>query len=222
MVKIFAHRGYDINGIEENTIKSLDLAYQNNFSGIEFDIHYINNKLVITHDDPNLQNISDFDVFHEFLKYGNSLLYWLDFKNLQNLDRQSLKSSLEMLKRGIQDRDCNIDKFYFAPYITDINVAESIYNAIREVFSVDVQIMAVCDNIKKEQYEEYNQWLISQSISNLSIRYDLIDQDLIDILQKVEIFAWTVNEKHTADQLVDRFKIANFTTDNITPKMIGQ
>lgn len=50
-MKKIAHRGYTTSFIKENTIEAFDNAINNDFSGIEFDIHATKDgKLVVIHD----------------------------------------------------------------------------------------------------------------------------------------------------------------------------
>ena len=222
MIKIFAHRGYNIDGTRENSVKALDLAFKNNFAGIEFDLHYINNQWIVIHDAPDPENLQNLDKFDEFLKYQNNMLYWLDFKNLQDLGQEDLQKALLALKNSITKSRCNLEQFYFAPFITDFNKAEKIYKKIRAIISEDAKIMAVCNEIEPSEYKNYYLRLVSQNIQYLSIKHNFITKDLIEIFQNIDLFAWTVNDLSDARKFVQEFGIENFTTDNITAKKFSE
>ena len=220
MVKIFAHRGFADKKDQQNTMSAIDNAYKTGFDGVEIDIHYLNDSLLMTHDPVPEEQEKNLDNFDQFLKYQNKMLYWLDFKNLQDLDNTDLEQALMKVKLDIQNNNCNLDNFYFAPYITDYKVAQRIFNKINEVFDHRARLVFVVDDIKKDQYQELSQFLRKMRIGNISIKHDLINEDFISIFHDKNLFAWTVNEIAIANELVIKYKIANFTTDNILPNQI--
>lgn len=222
MIKIFAHRGYSIDNIRENSVKALDLAVDNNFSGIEIDLHFVDNQWIAVHDSPDLKNLRNLDNLDEFLRYQDKLLYWLDFKNLQDLGEEDLQKALLALKNSIKDSGCNLKQFYFAPFITNLNIAEKIYNKIRTIISPDAKIMAVCNKIDPAEYESYYSRLVNQNIEYLSIKHHLINVELIAIFQNIDIFAWAVNDLSDAKRLTQEFGLENFTTDDITVKKFNE
>ncbi len=220
MVKIFAHRGFAEKKDQQNTILAIDNAYKMGFDGVEIDIHYLNGSLLMTHDPVPKGQEKNLDNFDQFLKYQNKMLYWLDFKNLQDLDNIGLEQALTKVKLDIQNNNCNLENFYFAPYITDYKVAQRIFNKINEVFAYQAQLTFVVDDIKKDQYQELSQFLSKMRIENISIEHNLINEDFMSIFHDKNLFTWTVNEIAIAKELVAKYKIANFTTDNILPNQI--
>lgn len=221
MKKIFAHRGYHTGNIAENSLKSLDEAVLHGFHGIEIDIHYTEGKLIISHDIPEPDDLEYLPKFHQFLKYKDKMLYWLDFKNLQTLKQDELEDAVKMVSEAIKASDCNLDQFYFAPYVTNLAAAKPIYDKIREVFSEKVKIMAVCDEIEPEKYQEFQQNLLNHNIKFLSIKYDLINQDLIESLSGIELFAWTVNDLALMLNLSGKLGVKNFASDTVVPKKMS-
>ena len=220
MVKIFAHRGFADAKDQQNTMSAIDNAYKTGFDGVEIDIHYLNDSLLMTHDPVPEEQEKNLNSFDQFLKYRNEILYWLDFKNLQDLESINLDQALTKVKLDIQNNNCNLENFYFAPYITDYKVAQRIFNKINEVFNYQAQLTFVVDDIKKDQYQELLQFLNKMRIGNISVKYDLINEDFMTIFHDKNLFAWTVNEITIAKELVAKYKIANFTTDNILPNQI--
>ncbi len=209
MIKLFSHRGLVSQGIKQNSIASLNNAYKSGFRAIEFDIWFLNNKLLLKHDKPKDGEI--LPEFKEFLLYKNDLQYWLDFKNL---DGSNAKSALLEVKKHLNANQINMEKVYFAPFITDYIAAIEIFNIIRDVFG-DVKIMAVCEKLEHENdLILLSKFLIQNQIKHLSIFHQLLNQRVCDILLGIEIFAWTVNDKNRFEEL-KKLGIKNFATDII-------
>ena len=82
MVKLFAHRGFVTENISQNSIASLKQAYDFNFRAVEFDIWFLDEKLVLKHDQPLEKEINNLPKFRDYFSFKNELTYWMDFKNL--------------------------------------------------------------------------------------------------------------------------------------------
>ena len=72
MLKIFAHRGFvgncdQQNYIQQNSLASLKNAYDSGFRAIEFDIWFYNSQLILSHDQPQLDNCKNLAHFNDFL-----------------------------------------------------------------------------------------------------------------------------------------------------------
>lgn len=222
MVKVFAHRGFADKKDQQNTIFAIDNACKMGFDGVEVDIHYLNGSLLMTHDQVPKGHEKNLNNFDQFLKHQNKILYWLDFKNLQGLDNADLSKAIIKVKLDIQNNKCNLENFYFAPYVTDYKVAQRIFNKINEVFSYEAQLIFVVDDIKKNDIQELSQFLTKMRIKNISIKYNLINKEFTSIFHDKNLFAWTINEVVIANELIAKYKIANFTTDNILPNQISK
>lgn len=216
MIKIFAHRGYVIKGIAQNSIESLKAAYENNFVGVEFDVWFVENKLVLSHDQPSLNAISSLPKFSDYFIYGNKIKYWIDFKNLNiaNVDK-----ALLAVKKEVEEFAISKKNIYFAPFIEDLNEAIFIYDKIRVIFGEDAQIMAVCVKIEDGDMLKYYKKLRENNIKFLSILHKNINKNFVDIFKEIEIFAWTVNDVARLREL-EALGVKNCTSDIITPSEI--
>ncbi len=235
LINLFAHRGLVLkdkdnkkNATSENSISSLHQAYSFGFRNIEFDIWYCGNvdKLIIKHNQPTKQDLNAYNnlkysskkaklpQFIDYLEYGNKVIYWCDFKNI---DKNNVNNALAMLKGDIVRKNINFSNFYFAPFITEYKLACEICQDFRKVFGEKVNFVAVCENFETDcEKELLKNFLIDQKIGFLSINHKLIDQQLLNFLPKVEIFAWTVNNKSRIIELLS-MGIRNFATDKILP-----
>ncbi len=212
MIKIFAHRGFVANGAKENSINSLNEAYKNHFLGIEFDIWFVENQLYIHHDQPQKEDLATIPTLKDYLVYGNHFEYWMDFKNL---DEHNASAAIELAKKEIMAAKIDPKKIYFAPFITNFDEAILVYKKIIKAFEA-AQIMAVCEDIKKEELVLYHQNLQKNHIRFLSIRHVFVDEEFIKIFNGITLFAWTVNDLERLGQL-EKIGVKNLTSDKIKP-----
>jgi len=192
MVKLFAHRGFVKAGIAQNSIASLKQAHKSGFKAVEFDIWFLEGKLFLKHDHPKKNELKILPNLSDYFSYKNEFCYWLDFKNL---DEKNAGAALKIVKKEIDEVSLDMDKIYFAPFITDYKIAKKVFEKILKIFGNKVQIVAVCEELKTAQdIKNLHDFLTKNKIKFLSIFHELIDKTFIKIFPKIEIFAWTVND----------------------------
>jgi len=215
-IKIFSHRGFLENNseiIEQNSVKSLENALKNSFEAIEFDIWFLNNKFILSHDEP--QNIESLATIDDYFNYKNELNYWLDFKNL---DQNNSKNAIKELKLKVSQYNISKNNLHFAPYNTNYKEAQLILNEIRNEFGIDANFLAICDDVAQKQ--DLIDFITKNNVKHLSINYKILlqDENFLTFLLKnnIEIFAWTVNDVKNYKLLLDK-NIKNFASDiNLT------
>lgn len=217
MIKIFAHRGYVINDFAQNSIESLKAAFDNGFSGIEYDVWFLNGELIIAHDKPE-SGFASLSKFKDFFLFGNKIKYWIDFKNL---DETNADQVLALVKKEILIAKIDLKNIYFAPFIEKLNDAISVYAKIRDFFGQGAQIVALCVEIPGESATRYYQDLKKNDVKFLSIMHKNIDQNFMKVFHDVEIFAWTVNDLQRIAEL-EKLGVKNCASDKITPKNYEQ
>jgi len=89
--EFWSHRGLVPNGAQENTIVAFEFAIENNVSGIELDVFWIDslNELVLMHHYDSSFSLRPYTTFTKALtRFQDSAKYWLDLKNLnrQNVE----------------------------------------------------------------------------------------------------------------------------------------
>ena len=216
MIKLFAHRGFAIKKSDQNTIASLKNAILANFKAIEFDIWFFEEKLVLKHDKPEINELNNLPLLKDYFIYGNDLDYWLDFKNL---DEENVNLALSLVKKEIDLAKINLEKIYFAPFITDYEKSIKIFSAIRNLFGEKANLVAVCEELENsEDIKKLQEFLNNNKVKFLSIFHELLDQNFVKKLDKIEFFAWTVNDLARISEL-NKLGVRNFATDNITPKI---
>lgn len=209
MIKLFAHRGYVENNIKQNSIASLKNAFKNGYKAIEFDVWFLENKLILSHDKP--KKTDDFSIvrFKDYLLYQNQIEYWVDFKNLDEIN--TLKA-LEILAQDISNAKINMNQFYFAPYITNYELLQKITKKFNNFFTSKPNLVAVCD--EKSQINEAIDLIDLDIVSFLSIKFDLIDENLLSRIDGKKILAWTINDIKIINDLY-QMGVDKFATDKI-------
>lgn len=212
MTKIFAHRGFVGDNIPQNSIASLKNAYLNNFDGVEFDIWFFNGELILKHDQPIFTELNSLPRFCNYFLYQNKIEYWMDFKNL---DESNVDEVLKLLKKDLENID--LDKVYFAPFITDYKIAGKIFEKIRNVFGDKTKVMAVCERLEnQDKINNLRKFLSDNWVSHLSILHKLIDKKFMELFADVKIFAWTVNDVKEFERL-ENIGVGNFASDKLNP-----
>ncbi|WP_045389638.1 glycerophosphodiester phosphodiesterase family protein [Vibrio rotiferianus] len=94
--EVWAHRGLTTRA-EENTIPALNEALKAGAKGIEIDVFYdvAQQRFLVKHD-PEPKEI-ELTLEWVFVTFGGSTQYWLDFKNLSQLDLDERNSALDHL-----------------------------------------------------------------------------------------------------------------------------
>jgi len=212
MINLFAHRGFwSDNYSKQNSIASLKAAHKNKFSGIEFDVWFFEENLVLKHDQPEPQKL--LPKFGDYFVFENDFKYWIDFKNL---DKANASKVFALVKKELEHLKIDFKNIYIAPFITNYELAQNIYDIAKEIFAEKLNFAAVVENEK--EIENLLKFLRKNNIKFLSIFYKLIDENLLEKLSDIELFAWTVNDLEQLD-ILEKKGIKNFITDKITPQI---
>ncbi len=209
-IKIFSHRGSVSKKSEENRVESFKNAYKKGLRGIEFDVWYLKSQLVLKHNRPsNLKNLDHLEDL--FANFKNDVEYWLDFKNLNS---RNCDLAIKKTKAIIEKNKIELKNLYFAPFITNLKKAAIVYQAIRKYFGNQIKIVAVIEKLSPRNYQKFYQELKNLDIYGLSIQYKNINPEFRTVFSDIKIFAWTVNDKKTAD-LLEKIGIENIASDNL-------
>ncbi|MBM3579266.1 MAG: glycerophosphodiester phosphodiesterase [Alphaproteobacteria bacterium] len=204
----FAHRGLVTKDSPENSVTSLTAAYKAGFRGVEFDLWFLDGKFVVKHDEPKGEELPS---LRDFLRFGNEMTYWLDFKNL---DESNANKAFELTKQEISRAKIDFSKIYFAPFITDYSLAEKVKNILGKNF----QFVAFC--INKAQIPALENFYQKNQIKFLSVFHELIDADFIKKFSGAEIFAWSVNDLERLKKLA-ALGVNNFATNTHYTKIFS-
>jgi len=209
MIKLFAHRGFVENNMKQNSIASLKNAVSKGFKAIEFDIWWLDGEFFIKHDKPSEKERFLLPRLQDFFIYENQLEYWLDFKNL---DQNNIDEALKKLNADLVLRKINLDRIFFAPYITDYKLTSIISTKFRHFFSQKIKFVGVCDN--KSFRQELVDMIDLELIDFISINYTLIDDNFLKKILPSKLLAWTINDINKINDLY-MLGIDKFATDKV-------
>ncbi|MFM7557548.1 MAG: glycerophosphodiester phosphodiesterase [Alphaproteobacteria bacterium] len=210
---LYAHRGLHNAKIPENSIQSLDNAYNNFFTAIEFDIWLNENSLIICHNRPKKSTESSYPSLKNFLKYQNHFHYWLDFKNI---DLENINQILDLVTNDLKTSKIDLQKIIFAPYINDYDLALKILAKFKNHFGEkNCNFALICD--ETSNINEVERVFAENEVDFLSIYHQLITPELLQKIAPEKILAWTVNEEKILQNLCN-LGVKNFATDKILPK----
>ncbi|PKF80114.1 hypothetical protein CW749_10545 [Vibrio sp. vnigr-6D03] len=97
--EVWAHRGLTKDAAD-NTLGAFSAALKAGAKGLEVDVFYDikTDQFHVRHDPkPSLDEGKELTLAQVFSAFGSSTQYWLDFKNLVDLDNQSRQSALQHL-----------------------------------------------------------------------------------------------------------------------------
>ena len=209
MIKLFAHRGFVENNMKQNSIASLKNAVAKGFKAIEFDIWWVDGEFFIKHDKPNKKEEFSLPRLQDYLYYKNELEYWFDFKNI---DQNNVGDALKKLKADLILKEIDLNKIFFAPYITDYDLAIKISLKFRNFFSQKINFVGVCDN--ELGVQEIVDMVNMELIDFVSINHALINAELLKKIKSTKLLAWTVND---IKQINDFYMLGvdKFATDKV-------
>ena len=209
MIKLFAHRGFVENNMKQNSIASLNNASTKGFGGVEFDIWWIDGEFFVKHDKPTEKEQFLLPRLQDYLVHKNKLEYWIDFKNL---DEKNIDNALKKLKEDLILKEIDLNKVFFAPYITDYSLASKISLKFRNFFSQKINFVGVCD--KHKQCREAVDMVDIGLIDFISIDHTLINKDFLKKIQPSKLLAWTVNDANEINDLY-LLGVDKFATDKV-------
>ncbi len=209
MIKLFAHRGLVENNMKQNSIASLKNAFEKGFKGVEFDIWWIDGEFFVKHDKPAGKELFLLPRLQDYLVHKNELEYWIDFKNL---DEKNIDNALKKLKEVLILKEIDLNKVFFAPYISDYILTGKISLKFRNFFAQKINFVGVCD--EEAQCQGAVDMIDIGVIDFISINYKLINKDFLKKIQPSKLLAWTVNDINEVNDLY-MVGVEKFATDKV-------
>ena len=209
MIKLFAHRGLVENNMKQNSIASLKNAFEKGFKGVEFDIWWIDGEFFVKHDKPAGKELFLLPRLQDYLVHKNELEYWIDFKNL---DEKNIDNALKKLKEVLILKEIDLNKVFFAPYISDYILTGKISLKFRNFFAQKINFVGVCD--EEAQCQGAVDMIDIGVIDFISINYKLINNDFLKKIQPSKLLAWTVNDVNEINDLY-MVGVEKFATDKV-------
>ena len=211
--KVWAHRGYYENTLfKPNSIESFHNAKENNARGTELDVFYDvkYQKFVVSHNFPYQKH--DYKVLFldsVFVKFGNQFKYWLDFKNLRNLNEEkAIESCVELenllIKTKVEKHNILIESQSL--YNLNFYTMKGFYTSwwIRPIKS---KYKSIVTNYK------YKIYYVLGKYSSLSMPYNKFNTNFENSMNNIPINLFTVNEEVLFEDYLKNKKIKIILTD---------
>ena len=135
--------------------------------------------------------------------------YWIDFKNL---DEKNIDNALKKLKEVLILKEIDLNKVFFAPYISDYILTGKISLKFRNFFAQKINFVGVCD--EEAQCQGAVDMIDIGVIDFISINYKLINKDFLKKIQPSKLLAWTVNDVNEINDLY-MVGVEKFATDKV-------
>lgn len=206
---IFAHRGLVTKNSLENSIASLEAAYQAGFRNIEFDLWFLNGVILVKHNKPEGE---DLPTLGDYLRLGNEMTYWLDCKNL---DGSNAKDALELIFYEIKKAKINLEQIFLATFALD----DEVLTQARRIFGKDVKFIFACG--ESDKIGELEKFCAQNQVKFISIFHEFIDADFVKKFSNQEIFAWTVNDFKRLKEL-EALGIKYFASDHLPSSSLNR
>ncbi|MBU6140906.1 MAG: glycerophosphodiester phosphodiesterase [Proteobacteria bacterium] len=201
---IFAHRGLVTKNSPENSIASLHAAYKSGFRAIEFDLWFVNEEILIKHDQPSNETLPNLG---DYFYFGEEMTYWLDFKNMNEVNAKKI---FELVLVEIKKAKIGLDKIFLVPFELNYELTKYFQMLARDVFGDSVQFAAVCEEEKNILLLE--EFCAQERVGFLSVFHGLINANFVAKFSRQKIFAWTVNDLKRVAEL-EKLGVKNFATD---------
>jgi glycerophosphoryl diester phosphodiesterase len=213
--KVWAHRGFFRDGLEENSIDSFKKAFDLGAVGTELDIFYDLDLdgYIVSHDYPyNLKNGRTLKLKDVLEKVGKRGYFWLDFKNLEVLSKKDAqKATLRMLDL--------LEKYN----LTDKAIIEStnpINLSILSKSGLYTSYWVMPETTREENFFKFWRdiykmkfFFIYGNFSALSMNHYRFSENIERIFANIPVHLFTVNDKKRVKELVRKKNVKVILTD---------
>ncbi len=227
--RLQAHRGYWVDGLDQNSLAGIQKAFQKKYQMVEIDVRLTKDQQVILFHDAAYEQYSIRQTSLEKLKSLRAvdtleqILQWFSQQPDKNLKLNIEIKSLHMFNGILEKRVVAlVEKYRLKPQIliSSFNpfslmririLDRSIYRALIQTFEVS----------------PLNNWFIRNRVLNflcrpnaLHLRHeDWNEKEFAKIFAKVPVVLWTLNDLQK--YLVVKEKVAGVISDTITPEELA-
>jgi len=214
-LKVWAHRGFFKEGLEENSIESITKAFDLGAAGTELDVFYDLNldEYIVSHDYPyNLKKGRILKLKDVLKKVGKRGYFWLDFKNLEVLSKENAqKATLRMLDL--------LEKFKLTGKAiveskNPINLSIVSRSGLHTSYWVTPETSTE-ENFFKFWHDIYKikLFFIYGNFSALSMNHYRFSEDIERRFANIPVHLFTVNDKKRVKELVRKKNVKVILTD---------
>lgn len=210
--KTWAHAGYyEKTDYSPNSIESISNAFKNGAVGSEIDVFYDveSGDYIVSHNFPYLKPNGEILVLDSiFSKFGNSNYYWLDYKNLKELNEDETLLSIKRLNEILETNE--IDKNRILIESTDLNNLK--YFTARTFYTswwINPSESNSTSFIRNYRYKWY---YLTGKFSSLSMSYNYYAR-IEKTVHSIPINLWTINDKNTYKKIINADEVKIILTD---------
>ncbi|APG60116.1 hypothetical protein [Christiangramia salexigens] len=210
--KAWSHSGYYNNSeYKANTIESFTNALNNNATGVELDVFYDNDmkKYIVAHDYPySTQYGKHLFLDSVFATFGNSFKYWLDFKNLKDLNEEDVLDSQLILNNYLKIKRIEKENLLIeSTHLENLShFTEAGFYTSWWILPYKSRYRSILRNYK------YKFYYLLGKYSSLSMPYSYyprVEQEM----NKIPVNLWTINDKEVFLKTVKKPQVKIILTD---------
>lgn len=224
--KVWAHRGFFKEGLQQNSIESFIKAFNLGAKGTELDIFYDlkTNIYIVSHDYPyNKINGRILKLEEVFRKVGHRGHFWLDFKNLAYLSKKDAKKAVSRLYDMLGEY--NLREKIIVESINPINLAivskSNLYTSYWITPRTDVSESLFWFDVYR-----YKVMCLYGDFSAISMNYNRFNVKIDEIFSNIPIHLFTLNDNKILMKLLNKKNIniiltdeKNYYLENSCPKL---
>jgi hypothetical protein len=220
--KIWSARGvYGNDGIEQNSLRSLQQGFDAGALGVEVDLHYDveMKKFIISHDYPTRGESGELIYTQKegklltleevFAKFSQKYYFWMDYKNLGKISSQETKEAIARLLEITQKNSLR-ERIYIEG-THPLKLAEYTDAGFKTIF--DIQPLPQSSFTTKVVLELYKAFYARGGFTVLGMHYGKLDNPtygdkMKEILGDIPVFLYHVpDDRELLDRLIDNDQI---------------
>lgn len=193
--KAWSHAGYfQDKAYQANSMQSFTNAKKNNAEGLELDVIYDKElrKYIVSHDYPyKSYNGKLLFLDSVFATYGNNFKYWLDFKNLKDMNEEEVITSQLLLKKMLSTENICIENILVESTNLDnlSHFTKSGYYTSWWILPYKSRYRSIARNYK------YKFYYLLGKYSSLSMPYNYYSR-IEKSMNNIPVNLWTINERN--------------------------
>ncbi|WP_405377272.1 hypothetical protein [Nonlabens sp. Asnod3-A02] len=211
--KVWSHAGFikDSN-FELDSMESFEKAKSNGAKGIEIDVIYDvdMDEFIVSHDFPyKLHNNEPLKLDSVFTVYKEEYNYWLDFKNLKDLEETEVKESFKNLVSLLEKKNVSQD-FVLIESVHLKNLSYFTKNNFYTSWWITPSKSRYLSHLRN--YSHKLKYILGE-YSSLSMPYKYYER-VEEPMNNIPVNLWTINDKDFFHKVKNKKQIKIILTDN--------
>lgn len=230
--RLQSHRGYHVgpNPIQENTLKSIQKAFELGYEIVEFDVHLTRDHVVVLHHDASIEKtVIGQTLFADLISIKamdtlEDVFIWLAAQTNKKLKLNIELKSRSITKANLEKAVCNL----IEKYQLQGQILISSFNPLALVWVRFYEPNVYRALLLTYEVDKDNTWMLQKMILNflvrphaLHLRYQNWNKSsFFKINEKVPVVLWTCNDLEFYQAI--KGDIYGIISDEITPQVFNQ